>query len=73
MPFLHISSCEGHALLAVISNEAVMLDGHHDVLDVEVVESRKEARLWFDRQCKLRMWEGMDAQEGSSLHFSNSK
>jgi hypothetical protein len=73
MPFLHISSCEGHALLAVISNKAIMLDGHHDVLDVEVVESRKEARLWFDRQCKLCAWEGMDAQECSSLHLSNSK
>jgi hypothetical protein len=73
MPFLHISSCEGYALLAVISEEIVMRDGHYDVLDIEVVESRNEARLWYDRQCKLRPWEGLNVRKDSSLHIGNSE
>lgn len=47
--FLHISDYNG-AFLAVISEEPNLEDGHHVVLDIEVVETRNQATDWFLRE-----------------------
>jgi hypothetical protein len=55
MLYLHVSTFEGLSFLAVLSEKCILSDGHHDIVDFEIVESRNEAQAWYVRQLRERV------------------
>jgi hypothetical protein len=60
MLYLHLSNYEGKTILAVVSEEPFIVDGLHEVVDVEIVESRGEAHDWYVRKIKERESDGQN-------------
>ena len=46
--FLYLSEWNGGSFLALASDRPFLIDEHYEMIDVEVVENRKQALDWFD-------------------------